>query len=174
MAVATRTTMETFLATPDFDERRLELIDGEVFEKTMPTWEHGRYALRLGAALDAVGVASVEPRAIIPASPSFDASSPLPDVAFYRDNPPARGEWMTRPPHVAIEIMSRGQTRRDMRTKVELYLAFGVESIWIVDPRTESVEIYEGGSRRVLAGDEVIATASAPGFAMSVADLFRA
>jgi Uma2 family endonuclease len=173
MAVATRTSLEQFFALPSFDEQRLELIDGEVFEKPMPTWEHGRYALRLGAALDTVGVASVEPRAIIPASASFDASSPLPDVAFYRENPPAGGEWMTRPPNVAIEIMSPGQTRRDMRTKVELYLSFGVESVWIVDPRTRSVEVYEAGVRRVLAEADTISSRAAPGFAMAVSDLFQ-
>ena len=172
MAIATRLTLEEFTAIPGFDEQRLELIDGELVEKPMPTWEHGRYALKIGATLDQVGYASVEPRAIIPPSPAFEASSPLPDVAFYRDTTPARGEWMTRPPHVAVEIVSAGQSRREMRSKVELYRSFGVESVWVVYPESETVEIFESGGRRTLGTGDMITSPAAPGFSLAVADLF--
>jgi len=167
MATASGMTLDQFLAIPSFDEKRLELIDGEVWEKPMPAWDHGRIAIVIGAALN-----SAEPRAMIPATGDFDESTPLPDVAFYRDSPPGKGEWMTRPPHVAIEILSPGQSRREMRTKIALYAAFGVESVWIVDPESELVEVYEGGSRRIVSGDETLASPSVPGFAMNLREIF--
>ena len=79
MGTAVLTSLEEFLADPEIDERRLELIDGEVYEKPMPTWGHGTLALEIGTALREHGFASVEPRAVIGAVASFDASSPIPD-----------------------------------------------------------------------------------------------
>jgi Uma2 family endonuclease len=172
MGTALRVRLEDFLADPGIDERRLELIDGEVYDKPMPTWGHGRTAFLVAQALDPFGYVAVEPRAVIPAAGSFDASSPIPDVAFYREAPPAGDEWMRHPPHVAVEILSPGQSRRDMRAKIDLYLAFGVESVWLVDPDGRSVEVYEGGSRRILDDSDTLTTAAVPGLALALGGLF--
>jgi Uma2 family endonuclease len=169
----TRLSLEEFLAMPDIDERRLELIDGEVYEKVSPRWGHGYVAGRLFAQFDAIGYASVEPRAIIGERSDRGPSSPLPDVAFYRSDPPADDEWMTRPPAVAVEILSLGQSRAAMRAKVDLYLSFGVESVWVVDLEREAVDIYESGIRRTLSGDEAIESPAAPGFHVTVSKLFE-
>jgi Uma2 family endonuclease len=172
VVTSTRVSLKDFLALPGIEERRLELIDGEVFEKPMPTWGHGTSALTIGGLLNSVGFASVEPRAIIEPSGDLGPSAPLPDVAFYRDNPPAPHEWMTRPPHVAVEILSPGQSRTEMRTKVELYLRFGVESVWVVDPERQTVDVYEDGTRRTLTVGDTLSSASAPGFELDLATLF--
>ena len=76
MAIATRLTLEEFTAIPGFDERRLELIDGELVEKPLPTWEHGRAAGELYVATRAYGSGAVEPRAMIPETARGEASSP--------------------------------------------------------------------------------------------------
>ncbi len=171
MVSSTRLRLEEFLAMPRIEEDRLELIDGEVYDKPMPRWGHARQAGQLVGELNRFGFAGVEPRAIIPVAGDLEASAPLPDVAFHRDNPPADDEWMSRPPHVAIKILSLGQSRTEMRTKVEVYLRFGVESVWVVDPERGTVDDYEGGSRRTLSGDDLLESAAAPGFSMRVADL---
>jgi Uma2 family endonuclease len=172
MSTTTRLRLDEFLAMPDIEERRLELIDGEAVEKPMPTWRHARIAGMLITALNQVGTAGAEARAIIPASATVDASAPLPDVAFYRSDPPADDEWMTRPPHVAVEILSPGQSRRDLRAKVDAYVAFGVESVWTVDPATRTVDVHEQGERRTIAEDGILESAAAPGFAMPLSELF--
>ncbi|HMO54082.1 MAG TPA: Uma2 family endonuclease, partial [Tepidiformaceae bacterium] len=169
MATRTRLTLEEFLALPGIDERRLELIDGEVYEKMSPRWGHSRIALKLGALFDVIGFAGVEPRAIIPPGEVDGPSAPLPDVAFYRTDPPEDDEWMTRPPDVAVEIRSIGQRRPDIRAKVDLYLRFGVPSVWVVDLESEEIEIYEGGGRRILAGNALVESEHAPGLRFTVA-----
>ncbi len=171
MAIQTRMTLDEFLAMPDIDERRLELIDGEVCEKVSPRWGHGRLTGFLGQLLNEFGHAAVEPRAVIRGTANFGPSSPLPDVAFYRSAPPADDEWMTSPPDVAVEILSPGQSRREMRAKVDLYRAFGIPSVWVVDLERREVEIYEG-ERRILAGTDLIDSKHAPGFAIAVDALF--
>jgi len=173
MTTGTRLSLDEFLAIPEIDERRLELIDGEVYQKVSPGWGHGRLAAKLSVLFDDIGYAGVEPRAVIPAGADVGASSPLPDVAFYRDNPPEDDEWMDRPPDVAVELLPLGQSRAEMRAKVEIYRRFGVPSVWVVDLERGSVDIYEGETRRTLSGDERIESAHAPGFSISVKQLFE-
>ncbi len=172
MVTTTRMSLEDFLALPDIDERRLELIDGEVCEKMSPRWGHSRLAGILCRLLDEHGYAGVEPRAIIPRQGNRSPSSPLPDIAYYRDDPPAENEWMTRPPNVAVEIVSPGQTHAEMRAKVDLYLAFGVESVWVIDPQRSLVDVFEPDARRTLAGTDNLVSAAAPGFSLAVDELF--
>ena len=171
MTTRTRLSLEEFLALPDIDERRLELLDGEVYEKVSPRWGHSRIALRIGAMFDAIGYAGVEPRAVIGESANRAGSSVLPDVAFYRTNPPADDDWMRTPPDIAVEVLSRGQNRAVMRAKVDTYLAFGVHSVWVVDLERGLIEIYEGDERHTLTGDDVVETRWAPGFRATVAEL---
>lgn len=172
MATRTRLTLDEFLALPGIDERRLELIDGEVYEKVSPRWGHSRIALKLGTLFDTIGFAGVEPRAIIPPGGSDGPSAPLPDVAFYRTDPPEDDEWMTRPPDIAVEIRSIGQSRRDVRAKVDLYVRFGVPSVWVVDLESEEIEIYEAGQRRILSGSDEVTTSHAPGLSFLANELF--
>lgn len=164
--------LDDFLALPEIDERRLELIDGEVYEKMSPRWGHGALAIELGAALRSVGFASAEPRAIIPQGSGADESSLLPDVAFYNENPPSPDDWMRRAPDVAIEILSPGQGRRDVRAKVDISLQFGVGAVWVFDIDRESVDVYEGAARRTLGRDDRLASAAVPGFEVHVGELF--
>lgn len=165
--------MDQFLAIPDFDERRLELIDGEVYEKPMPRWGRGRLALVLGALLNQHGFAATEARAMIPPSADLGASSPPPDLAFYVSQPPASSDWMTRPPDLVVEILSPGQSRREMRARIDAYQAFGVHSIWIIDWERRSADIYEDGERRTTDESDMLASGHVPGFHARLGDVFR-
>lgn len=172
MATKTRVSLDEFLALPGIEERRLELIDGEVCEKMSPRWGHGTLAGELYVLLREYGFPSIEPRAIIPGNADFDDSAPLPDLAFYRENPPEAFDWMRHPPDVAVEAISPGQSRREMRAKAELYVRFGVPSVWVFDLERETVDVYENGARRTLAGDDRLETAAVPGFSVVVSSLF--
>lgn len=173
MTAKTRLSLDAFLAMPDIDERRLELIDGEVYEKVSPRWGHSRIAVRLGSLLDRYGYAGGEPRAIIPESGDRGPSAPLPDLAFYREDPPGDDQWMTRPPDVAVEILSLQQSRLEMRSKVDLYISFGVKSVWVVDLERSLVDVYENGERRTLSGDDILGSDAVPGLLITINDLLR-
>ena len=173
MAIATRLTLEEFTAIPDFDELRLELIDGELVEKPLPTWDHGRAAGNLFRLTFHLGSGAVEPRAMIPPQGMDAASSPVPDFAFYVDKPPADGKWMVDPPTVAAEVLSPGQTHRAMQKKVDLYLTFGVQSVWVVDLEGETFEVFERETRRLWRATETLTTACVPDLAIDLAAYFR-
>lgn len=173
MAIATRLTIEEFKAIPGFDERRLELIDGELVEKPMPTWEHGRAAGNLFRLTFHLGSGAVEPRAMIPAQATQTASSPVPDFAFYAAGPPASRRWMVDPPTVVAEVLSPGQTHRAMQRKVDLYLSFGVQSVWVIDLDGETFEVFEGETRRLWRVTETLRTACVPDLEIDLAAFFR-
>jgi Uma2 family endonuclease len=79
---------------------------------------------------------------------------------------------MRRPPDIAIEVRSPGQSRPELRAKVELYRDFGVTSIWLIDPERLEIEIFEGGTRRIFGLSDTLTTAVVPGFTLGVHDLF--
>jgi Uma2 family endonuclease len=172
MGTTTRMSLEDFLALPDIDERRLELIDGEVSCDMSPTWEHGDLAFEICRILKEHGRATVEIRVVIPARGSRGDSALIPDVAYVRrEGPPIRGR-LAAPPHVAVEVLSPGQSRTEMRAKVDTYLAFGVESVWVVDWDRRAIDVYEGGARRTLTEEDTLDSPSVPGLTVHVGDIF--
>jgi Uma2 family endonuclease len=58
-----------------------------------------------------------------------------PDVLVLRADAP-REQILTHPPLIAIEILSPEDRLSRFRVKIDDYVAFGVEHIWIIDPAT--------------------------------------
>jgi Uma2 family endonuclease len=58
-----------------------------------------------------------------------------------------------------------------MRVKVDLYRAFGVWSMWVVDPSRQTIDVYEGGVRRTLTASDTLTSDILPGFAAPVESL---
>jgi Uma2 family endonuclease len=57
----------------------------------------------------------------------------VPDVCVV----PVSAPWqniLTRPPLIAIEVLSPEDTRRSAEKKAAEYLGFGVEHVWVIDP----------------------------------------
>ena len=171
MTTKTRLTLEEFLRMPDIEERRLELIDGEVYEKAARRWGDGALVGELGSALHSFGFVGLAPRAIIPEAPSRGPSAPIPDLALYKKNRPISDEWMTAPPDLVVELLSIGQSRTEMRAKASIYLGFGVACVWIFDLERKTVDVYEGGDRRSLTAADTLSCDTLPGFAERVGEL---
>ena len=172
MVTRTHLTLEEFLAMPEIDEQRLELIDGEVYEKVSPTWKHGVIAGELYALLRDYGSAAVEPRAVIPPSGNLEGTSPIPDVAFYSPGRPTPADWMRVPPDLAIEVLSPGQRLPDIRSKIDSYLAFGIREVWVIDPGQRAIEIFHGAARQRLSDGDTLTTTHAPGLRLSLTEFF--
>lgn len=57
----------------------------------------------------------------------------IPDVTVLRRGLP-REPILTRPPLIAIEIMSPKDTLRAATAKAREFRAFGIENVWVIDP----------------------------------------
>ena len=80
-----------------------------------------------------------------------------PDVLVLRADAP-REQILTHPPLIAIEILSPEDRLSRFRVKVEDYVAFGVENIWIIDPATRSAMTADRfGLHPVETGELIVA-----------------
>lgn len=77
-------------------------------------------------------------------------------------------------PDLAVEVLSRSNTRAEMTRKRAEYFAAGTRLVWEIDPPTRTVAVYtapEGpttlDATMTLDGGDVL-----PGFALPLADLF--
>ena len=60
----------------------------------------------------------------------------VPDVTVLRPDQ-AREPIVTTPPLILIEVLSKDDALRSMRERVDDYLNFGVQHVWILDPATK-------------------------------------
>lgn len=77
-------------------------------------------------------------------------------------------------PDLAVEVLSEGNTPREMERKLKEYFLAGVRLVWIVDPRQRRVTVHTAPDRatvltegQTLDGGEVL-----PGLALPLARLF--
>ncbi|HET7738713.1 MAG TPA: Uma2 family endonuclease, partial [Tepidiformaceae bacterium] len=71
-----------------------------------------------------------------------------------------------------VEVVSPGQSRTEMRAKVDIYRAFGIRSSWVIDLERQTVDIYEGDERRTYSGDTPIVSGVIPALSLTAARLF--
>ena len=77
-------------------------------------------------------------------------------------------------PDIAVEIMSPGQTIRQMAERARLFLERGTRVVLVIDPRHRAVRAYRPGRASApLRGTDVVDLGDVlPGFSFVVADLF--
>jgi Uma2 family endonuclease len=104
----------------------------------------------------------------------------LPDVSFVSyDRLPGRkvprAPIPSLAPDLAVEILSKGNTAREMKRKVKEYFAAGCQQVWLINPRTRSAKIYEAPTQvteidadGMLRGGTVVS-----GFSLAMRKLFE-
>ena len=167
-----RKTLGEFLDHPNRDSHRLELFDGEIYQKAPLHPEHLALASRLGATLDEFGFAGVEARILMEGGPGWDPSYPNPEVVFFRVKPVLKGDWPKSPPDLVAEILPVRRNRLFTRARVEAYLAAGTGAVWQIDVERRCVDVFERGSRKTLAGADRATTTAVPGLVVPVSTLF--
>ena len=77
-------------------------------------------------------------------------------------------------PDLAVEVISKGNTKKEIDRKLREYFASGTRLAWVVQPKTRTVEVYTSATdkkvlrvRQSLDGGDVL-----PGFRLSLARLF--
>jgi Uma2 family endonuclease len=100
----------------------------------------------------------------------------IPDVALTvmerLPNPlPQIGGWC---PDLCIEILSPSNTRKEMRLKRNEFFASGAKTVWRIDPKTRTAEIYTSPTtfESVTIRGFLSAPAVIPGYRISLKKLF--
>lgn len=166
--------------------RGVELVDGILLEKAM-----GARADYIGAWIIILIGEFVRANNL---GALFNAQCPvrfkldlvrMPDITFVRwdsvDDPEELeepdGAYLDYPPDLAVEVLSPGNTPREMAIKLDEYAKAGVKLVWYVDPERKEVDVYPKGRAKakktvgiggVLDGGVVL-----PGFTLPVAKIFE-
>ena len=76
-------------------------------------------------------------------------------------------------PELAIEVLSKGNSKKEMADKLVDYFEAGARLVWYVDPRLETVTAYDSPDRAIVLRGESLLTGGdlLPGFATTVRSL---
>ncbi|MDA0565757.1 Uma2 family endonuclease [Streptomonospora sp. S1-112] len=135
-------TVDDLARMPD-DGRRYELVDGRLDVSPAPVFPHSVVDTRLTWHL-----VNQVPKGYMPISaPGINLNADrthhrIPDLAVIRRQD-CESPYLTRPPVLAIEIMSPESVFRDNHTKRREYAEFGIESYWIINPAPDKTGIME-------------------------------
>ena len=164
------------------EDRRYEIIDGEMHVVPGPSFRHQDFLLNLAIMLrgyvtrNNLGVVVVAPFDVILSQEDVVQ----PDLVYVsqerRDIITQRG--CEGPPDLVVEIHSPSTAQRDKELKRKLYATYGVREYWLVDPDSATVEVLsleEAGYKAtgVYSSDEAVTSAVLPGFVPRISEVFQ-
>lgn len=144
---ALKLTYKDYLLLPE--DKRYEIINGELFMTPSPRTIHQRLILRLARIIEDfvkkgdLGEVFIAPYDVILSKHDIVQ----PDIIFVSKE---RKGIITDlniegPPDMVVEILSPATEERDLILKKKLYATFGVKEYWIVDPVDKSVKLFNLG-----------------------------
>ncbi len=172
-------TADFLLRTPDLG--RCELVCGELIRMPFAGYEHGavisNVAGLLGTFVSQAGLGQV-----VGAGTGFHiAHDPdtvrAPDVAFVAadrlPSPEPKG-FFPGPPDLAVEVVSPDDRDSEVQAKVKSWLDAGCQIVWLVDPRRQTVQVFQSRSEARVLGlsDRLSGEPLLPGFSLAVAEIF--
>jgi Uma2 family endonuclease len=155
-----------------------EVVDGVLVEKTMG-WKESVIAVYLAHLISAF-IAGKRLGVVLGPDGQVRTTGGqvrLPDVAFIRWDriPPAADDQNICPttPDLAVEVLSQGNTAKEIERKLDEYFSGGTQLAWIIDPRRRTAEVYTARHHRITLTDAETLDASPvlPGFKVSIAEL---
>lgn len=172
---------ESDLDTLPDEPWKYEIVSGNLLREPLPMPRHARIAARIAALLDVwarrerTGVVCAGDLGFVLARDPDTVRGP--DVAFVsRDRWDASDETrrFSGAPDLAVEVLSPGNSAKEMRRKVADYLSAGARAVWIFDPEASAVEVHrpESPPRRLERGDVLTGGESFPGLRIPIDDVF--
>ncbi len=169
-------------------EERLELFRGKIYKLSAPNTKHQEisrnFVVRIGNLL--------QNKSCKLFSAPFDVRLPVrnrkkdtevktvvqPDICVICDESKLDEKGCCGSPDIVIEILSPGNSTKEVRLKFELYEEAGVKEYWIVQPVEENISVFilndQGkyhGAKMYAARDKIKSEA-VPGLIIDVKDIF--
>jgi len=161
--------------------RRFELIAGELQQMSPVGGKQGSASIDLGTEVNYYVRRGRLGRCFAAETGFLLAQDPdtvlAPDLAFIRrDRLPEvlPDGWVPREPDLVLETRSAHDSEREIREKVELWLSYGVQVVWDLDPKRRRLTLYrQGEAPEVLGPAEVLREPELlPGFSLALQELF--
>ena len=174
-------TVDDVVRLNDHEDRLYELVDGILVQKTVGLPEsivainvvtHLNVfvmARGLGVVAGADGTIQLDINLVRIPDASFISWKRLPGGEVPEDPVPLLV------PDLVVEVISTGNTRKEMEEKLQEYFEKGVRLVWYVRPKIRVVDVYTAPDRftRLTASMQIDGGDVLPGFSVQVADLFE-
>ena len=169
-------------------EERLELFRGKIFKLSAPNTKHQVVSRNI---LVSLAIFLKQKPCKVFAAP-FDVRLPVknkkkddevttvvqPDISVICDESKLDSRGCCGAPDLVVEILSPGNSKKEIRLKHELYEEAGVKEYWIVYPEEESIAVFllnesnKYNGAIIYASEENILSKPIPGFSMNLTEIF--
>lgn len=173
-------TEEDLVYFQDHEDRLFELVDGTLIEKAMGNFESIVSGQIFGAIFiylkkNPIGL-------VIPADAQLKlrrGTIRLPDVTYLALDRVRQSGFGRRQkvaavaPNLAVEVISDGNSTKEMDDKLQEYFRAGTEEVWYVYPETRELHQFMSPAvPQIHQGEALITTQLLPGFEMKLAEIF--
>jgi len=179
---------EAFLevaASPEYVDRSVELVEGEIVEMSLPGGEHGEVlailTIRIGHYVlekNLGRVATGDAGFILERNPDGKDTVRGLDLAFVSRSKapgPLPNTLLEIAPDLALEVVSPSNEAADIRLKIRQLLNAGTTMVWIVYPDLRIVDVHTRDGATTLEGDDALSGGDVlPGFEIPVREIFPA
>lgn len=165
-------------------KERVELLKGKILEMSAPSPIHQEISGNLQGALF---VFLKNSRCKLYTAP-FDVRFPQkgesqvytvvqPDLCVVCDFEKIDSKGCVGAPDLVVEILSPGNSKKEMKSKFALYQEEGVREYWVVDPERELVFVYVAENKKfkptIPIADDYVYSTIFPDFKIHTSDLFH-
>ena len=157
-----------------------ELVDGTLVEKGMGYEESAiamLIAIHLGNFVLPRKLGEISGEAGMMRTTGSQVRAP--DVAFlsrarFPGGKRPKGPIAPVAPDLAVEVLSKSNTKAEIARKLREYFASGTRLAWIVDPKKQTVRVHTSPTESTLLQDDAALDGGdvLPGFRLALADLF--
>ncbi len=168
-------------------QERVELLRGKIMKMSpAPSRQHQRISSKLGFSIQKslelsscqVFYAPFDVRLESVKDDKLAKTVVQPDICVICDLTKLDDRGCSGAPELIVEILSPGNTAKEMKHKFKLYEEAGVEEYWIVDPTEKIVWQYhlENGiftNHRPLIEEDVLHSLVLKGFSIELSTVFR-
>lgn len=165
-------------------KERVELLKGKILEMSAPSPIHQEISGNLQGTLF---VFLKNSKCKLYTAP-FDVRFPQkgesqvytvvqPDLCVVCDFEKIDSKGCVGAPDLVVEILSPGNSKKEMKSKFALYQEEGVREYWIVDPERELVFVYVADNKKfkptIPIADDYVYSTIFPDFKIHTSDLFH-
>ncbi len=175
-----RYTIEDIINLPE--GQRAELINGRWYDMSAPSRQHQEIVMNLSAALhdfikDKGGSCKVYPAPFAVFLNQDDRNYFEPDISVVCDHSKLSDRGCEGAPDLVVEVTSESTKSRDLFLKLNKYKDAGVKEYWVVDPLTNTTNVYEfdekyetGGTLNIYNFDDDASFVTFPELSIRISD----
>ncbi|MFY7733326.1 MAG: Uma2 family endonuclease [Bacteroidia bacterium] len=167
-------------------DEMVEIIKGRVYKLSAPKRVHQTISIRISSKIFNL----LEGQKCKVYSAPFDVRLPVksrknediftvvqPDICVICDPTKLDDAGCIGAPDLIIEILSKGNNKKELQNKYEVYEESGVKEYWVIEPESQTMLVYTlvngkyQPSKLLTLGDEII-TPILPGFVLNLDEVF--